>query len=91
MSKARNDPNVDQPARDYDRLYMEESDLAFTGAILCSQMTTLCNQKLVFENKRSLARSIHKIKRTMYMRNRRRGGVVSMYHLNRRDYYLAVI
>ncbi|KAK9107086.1 hypothetical protein Syun_023097 [Stephania yunnanensis] len=25
MSEARNDPNVEQPARDYDRIYMEES------------------------------------------------------------------
>ncbi|KAK9160765.1 hypothetical protein Syun_007106 [Stephania yunnanensis] len=34
MPEARLDPNVGQHAREYDRLYMEESELAFMGATL---------------------------------------------------------
>ncbi|KAK9098911.1 hypothetical protein Syun_025956 [Stephania yunnanensis] len=31
VSEARNDLNAEQPARDYERLYIEESELAFYG------------------------------------------------------------
>ncbi|KAK9092937.1 hypothetical protein Syun_027848 [Stephania yunnanensis] len=34
ISRARNDPSVEQPAKDYDRLYMEESELAFYGFLV---------------------------------------------------------
>ncbi|KAK9151146.1 hypothetical protein Syun_009455 [Stephania yunnanensis] len=34
MSEARHDLNMEQPAKDYDGLCMEESELAFMGAIL---------------------------------------------------------
>ncbi|KAK9134722.1 hypothetical protein Syun_014052 [Stephania yunnanensis] len=35
------------------------------GAILHNQMTTLCNYEFVFENQRSLARSIHRMEHTI--------------------------
>ncbi|KAK9135562.1 hypothetical protein Syun_014892 [Stephania yunnanensis] len=49
MSEVKNVSNMEQPTMDYDKLYKEE------------QMTTLCNQELVFENQRALTRSIHEM------------------------------
>ncbi|KAK9114295.1 hypothetical protein Syun_021092 [Stephania yunnanensis] len=74
MSEARKDPNVKQPTRDYDGLYMKRLELAFMGAILRNQRVTLRNQELVFKNQRTLARIIHIMEHTMSKRNRRQGG-----------------
>ncbi|KAK9082147.1 hypothetical protein Syun_031084 [Stephania yunnanensis] len=52
---------------------MDEPELAFMGAILRNQLTTLRNQELVFKNQRALARSIHIMERAMSKRNRCRG------------------
>ncbi|KAK9081025.1 hypothetical protein Syun_030705 [Stephania yunnanensis] len=41
--EARHDSNVKQLARDYDGLYMEETESAFMGTILCNRRTTLRN------------------------------------------------
>ncbi|KAK9151254.1 hypothetical protein Syun_009563 [Stephania yunnanensis] len=38
VSKAKNDPTVEQPTWDYDGLYMEELELAFKGTILQNQI-----------------------------------------------------
>ncbi|KAK9151011.1 hypothetical protein Syun_009320 [Stephania yunnanensis] len=74
MPEARNDPNMKQPTRDYDELYMEELELAFMGAILRNQMTTLRNKDLVFKNQKALAMSIHRMERTMSRRNKHQRG-----------------
>ncbi|KAK9125511.1 hypothetical protein Scep_014357 [Stephania cephalantha] len=74
MSKARNDLNVEQPARAYDGLYMEESEFVFMGTILRNQMTTLRNQELVFENQSVLPRKVHRMEGKMSKRHRRQGG-----------------
>ncbi|KAK9107254.1 hypothetical protein Syun_023265 [Stephania yunnanensis] len=73
MSRPRNDPNVEQPARDYDGIYIEKSELAFMGTILRNQVRTLMNQELVFENKIALAKNIHKMERTMSRRQKNGG------------------
>ncbi|KAK9169141.1 hypothetical protein Syun_001281 [Stephania yunnanensis] len=45
MSKARHDPNVERLARDYDGLYMEESEMGFMGATMLNLMTALHNPR----------------------------------------------
>ncbi|KAK9160170.1 hypothetical protein Syun_006511 [Stephania yunnanensis] len=74
MLEARNDMNVEQRAWDYNRLYIEELELAFIGAVLRSQMTNLHNEELMFENQRTLARRTHMMERMMSRRNRCQGG-----------------
>ncbi|KAK9098501.1 hypothetical protein Syun_025546 [Stephania yunnanensis] len=73
MSKTKNDPNMEQPMRDYDGLYMEESELAFVDEILRNQMTTLHNHELVFQNQKALVRIIHRMERMMCKKNRHHG------------------
>ncbi|KAK9142620.1 hypothetical protein Syun_012020 [Stephania yunnanensis] len=41
MSRVRNNPNSEQPATNFDNLYMEELELAFIGSILRNQVMTL--------------------------------------------------
>ncbi|KAK9151330.1 hypothetical protein Syun_009639 [Stephania yunnanensis] len=74
MSKAKNDPNVEQPARDYDGIYVEEFELSFMGTILRNQIRTLRNQELVFEKQKALVKNIQRMERTMSKRHRRQGG-----------------
>ncbi|KAK9142955.1 hypothetical protein Syun_012355 [Stephania yunnanensis] len=59
---------MERPAKDYEGLYREESELAFMGAILCNEMTTLRNQDLIFEKQRDFARSIHGMEQLEYHR-----------------------